>query len=293
MTLVQLRHLLALARCKSFSQAAEQCFLTQPALSRSIRALEDELGNQLFDRVGRRLELTAFGGEILTRARALIDEAQDLKDSGRQMRAGQAGRIRVGMGSGPGAMLMDPLLLQMATKYPRVKTEISRGGTDLLLQALRQRNLDALVVDVRSVTPSPDLQISLLREMRGAFLCRPGHPLARRRKVKFEELRAYPMASTPLSDEVARILTERYGPSAHPTECMTLRCEELHSLIEVTRRTDAVLLAIRASAPDLVEIQIDPAFAGGARFGLVSLKGRSAVPVLKVVHELIEDLLHD
>lgn len=188
---------------------------------------------------------------------------------------------------------MNPLLLHMGKNHPRVKTEISRGSTELLVQALRQRSLDALVVDARSVTPAPDLHISMLQEMRGAFMCRARHPLARRRKVSFAGLQAYPMASTPLSDEVARILTERYGPSAHPSECMTLRCEELPSLIEVTRQTDAILLAIRASAPDLIELQVQPPFASGARFGLVTLKGRSKVPVLEVVHKLMQTLLHD
>ena len=88
--------------------------------------------------------------------------------------------------------------------------------------------------------------------MRGAFLSRRGHPLARRRgAVDFERLRAYPIASTPLSDEVARVLVERYGPDAHPASLVTLRCEELPSLAELARRTDAVLFAIRAAGPDL------------------------------------------
>ena len=70
MTLVQLRHLISLAESGSFSKSAQALHLTQPALSRSIRALEDELGMPLFDRVGRRNELTAFGREVLDRARA-------------------------------------------------------------------------------------------------------------------------------------------------------------------------------------------------------------------------------
>jgi DNA-binding transcriptional LysR family regulator len=65
MTLVQLRHLIALAQTGSFSKAAEAVFLTQPALSRSVRALEDEFGAPLFDRVGRRIELTPFCRDTL------------------------------------------------------------------------------------------------------------------------------------------------------------------------------------------------------------------------------------
>ncbi|WP_157991659.1 LysR family transcriptional regulator, partial [Caldimonas tepidiphila] len=72
MTLVQLRHLISLAESGSFSRSAEALCLTQPALSRSILALEQELGQPLFDRIGRRSELTPFGREALARARQLV-----------------------------------------------------------------------------------------------------------------------------------------------------------------------------------------------------------------------------
>ena len=78
MTLVQLRHLISLAQSGSFTRSAEALFLTQPALSRSIRALEDELGQPLFDRVGRRSVLTPFGVDALARARQLVFDADEL-----------------------------------------------------------------------------------------------------------------------------------------------------------------------------------------------------------------------
>ena len=102
MTLVQLRHLVALAATGSFSKAAQSQFLTQPALSRSIKALEDELGVPLFDRIGRRIELTPFGRETLARAKQVLGDAEELQASGDRLRAGDAGVLRVGMGSGPG-----------------------------------------------------------------------------------------------------------------------------------------------------------------------------------------------
>lgn len=82
MTLVQLRHLISVAQTGSFSRSAEAMHLTQPALSRSVRALEQELGIPLFDRIGRHSELTAFGREMLGRARALVAEADELRDRG-------------------------------------------------------------------------------------------------------------------------------------------------------------------------------------------------------------------
>ena len=125
----------------------------------------------------------------------------------------------------------------------------------MLAQALRERELDVLVIDARSLKSSPDLRVTNLVEMRGAILCRPNHPLTRwKGPIRFDVLRQYPIASTPLSDEVARAMVERYGPQAHPSECVTLRCEEIASLVEVVRKSDAILVAIRSAAPDLVEL---------------------------------------
>src|SRR5256885_3405188 len=95
MTLVQLRHLRSVSQTGSFSRSAEAMHLTQPALSRSVRALEQELGIPLFDRIGRHSELTAFGREMLGRTRALVAEADELRDRGRQLREGAAGTVRV------------------------------------------------------------------------------------------------------------------------------------------------------------------------------------------------------
>jgi DNA-binding transcriptional LysR family regulator len=296
MTLVQLRHLIDVASSGSFSRSAVKLHLTQPALSRSIKALEGELGQSLFDRIGRKNELTAFGAHVVQRARILVDDANDLRQTSAQFQNGERrewGRLRLGMGSGPGAMLMTPLLMLMACDYPHAHIDISRGSTVSLVQALRERLLDALILDVRSLQPSADLKVEELQEMAGAFMCRPGHPLAKKRSVPFEVLRNYPIASTPLSDEVARILMERFGPQAHPDQLVNLRSEEISSLLDVARNTDAVVLAIRASAPDLIELPISPPLNAKARFGLITINARTSTPLLDKVRELMRETLKD
>lgn len=293
MQLAQLRHLVGLAEFNSFSKAAKALFITQPALSRSIRALETELGFALFDRVGHRIELTSFGGDVLERARQLLDNAREIGEMGAKLRGGSSGRLRVGLGSGPGAFLTRPLLVEFAARHRSMRLEIARGMTELLLQRLRARTLDALVVDLLSVTPASDLHIDRLIGMRGAFMCRPKHPLSRHRRVSFEQIVDYPIASTPLSDDIARLLMQRYGPRAHPDDLITLRGDELPSLVEVALISDAILLAVRAVAPGLHELPMDPPLGGSARFGLVTLAGRTPAPTIQLLHQVMQDHLHD
>lgn len=294
MTLVQLRHFIALTECGSFAKASKALFLTQPALSRSIQALEDELGQALFDRVGRRIELTVVGQQLLPRAKILVQEAESLKTLGRQMQAGVAGTVRLGLSSGPGALLSAPMLLHVAQHHPQLHLEISRGHTELLIHALRARRLDAVVVDIRAMRPASDLRVSLQTEMAASFLCRQGHPLqVRGSPVPFEALLAYPIASTPLSDEVARILTERYGPAANPDDMVSLRCDDTQTLVDVARDCDAIVLTINAAGRGLVRLETVPPLNATARFGLVTLDNRAEVPGLQIVRDLVERFMQE
>lgn len=294
MTLVQLRHLVALAESGSFSRSAEACFVTQSALSRSIGALEGEFGQAIFDRVGRRAELTSFGTEVLARARAILLDADELRASGSKARGAALGRICLGMASGPAALLTTPLLLHLATQHPGLRVEIARGNVDLLAQGLRSGAIDALLLEVRSIAPAPDLKVETLAELRGAFLCRHGHPLLRRRTaVRFDDLLRHPVVTTPLGDAVARDLVEQYGPPAHPAACVTQRCEDISYLAEVARQSDAILLAVRAAAPELTELALTPPLRASARFGMVTRARRSEAPALPIVRQLVRQLLRE
>jgi DNA-binding transcriptional LysR family regulator len=300
MNLKHLSHWLALAETGSFSRAAEKLHITQSALSRSIQVLEEELGGPLVDRVGKKNELTPLGLSVLERARRIVHEAQELKQGAALLQEGGLGSLRVGLGSGPGAMLMTPWLCHMAQHHPTVHVSVSRGSTELQLVQLRERQLDALVVDVRRVTMAPDLKMEHIVEMRAGFVCRQGHPLLEQSDLlPFDALLAYPMASTPLSQEVARILVDHYGPRANPAQMSTLQCEDIASLIDVVRQTDAVFLGIMGAARQgladgsLVELSLQPPFRAGARLGLVTLAGRTELPVMAVFRAFVKRQLVD
>lgn len=286
MTLVQLRHFVVLANEGSFVQASVALYLTQPALTRSIHALEEELGGSLFNRLGRRISLTPFGDEVLARARRLVSDAEALKLTGQALHAGLIGQLRVGLSSAPGALLSTPLMLHMTEQHPRLQVHISRGNTAVLLHALREQHLDAAIVDIRDMRPSAELTVSLAFELNAGFLVRPDHPLAQRGgPVSIEEVMAYPVASTPLSDEVARILIAHYGPQANPDDMVTLRCDETMSIVDVARRSNAIVLTVNAAAVDLIRLDVSPRLDATARFGLVTLAKREEAPALRILRQ--------
>lgn len=295
----QLEHLLAVAETGSFSRAAERLHLTQSALSHSIRMLEEDLEARLIDRMGRRNELTPLGEAVAERARRLLSEAEELRRNLDLLRSGTAGPIRAGLGSGPGALLMTPFLVHVARQHPEVRVTLTRGSIELQLVQLRQRILDALVIDLRSVAPAPDLVVEDMGEMRAAFVCRRGHPLLARRarRVSFDRLLRYPLASTPLSDEMGHLLVRHFGPRADPHEAVRLRCEEVDSLLATVRQSDAIFLGVLATARqditagELVELVTDPPLVATARYAVVTLAGRTASPSMQLFRRFVAERL--
>jgi DNA-binding transcriptional LysR family regulator len=291
-TFLQLRHFTVLAQSASFAKASKVLFITQPALSRSIKALEEELGQLLFDRVGKRIELTSFGQTSLKRAQELLDGLNDLKKSGQKLTPTTKGLYRLGLSSGPGALLATPLLSHIAQHFPNVKIEIYRANTQTLVELLKDRRVDGLVIDLRAMQPDSDLYIEETFEFRGEFMCRKGHPLLKLKTLPFAKLLEYPMASTPLSDELARLLVAQYGESAHPNEMIQLSSDEIHDLIEVAQVSDTVVLAARAAGRQLSILKVEPELKASAKYAIVSVKKRSNAvlhdPMTKVIREIFK-----
>ena len=286
MDLHHLRYLLALAEHQSFRKAADALFLTQPALSRSLQALEQELGVPLIDRKGRRNTLTAYGRQVEQSARRILSETAELRRSVAQLKDGSLGTISVGFGPTPAAILMTPFLRQMAAAYPRVQVNVSRGSVDLLVQALRSETVDIIAVDLRALPSSPDLEVALLPPLRGGFLCRAGHPLLDYASIDLSMLREHPVISTPLSDEISRGLVLELGANAHPTRLMTISSEDIPSLLDIVETTEAVFFGIFRCAKSRIEegrvreIQVAPHAERLGRYALASLAGRSELPVV-------------
>ncbi|MBS0391265.1 MAG: LysR family transcriptional regulator [Comamonadaceae bacterium] len=300
MNLRHLEYLLAVADTGSFSRAADKCHVTQSALSRSIQALEVELGATLIDRIGKRNELTPFGKEVARRARRMVLDAAEMRRSAEFLQPGHMSSLRIGLGSGPSAMLMRPFLQHMAHAHPGVQVSIQPGATELQVPQLREREFDALVVDMRRIMPAPDLVIEDLGRMRAGFICRHDHPLRRSgAPVSFADMRRHPLASTPLSAEVARNLIARYGPQADPQTAVTLRCDDIHSLLATVRTSDAVFLGIVGAARagirkgELAELAVTPALDEVGRFALVTLAARTEAPAMAVFRRFIAMHLND
>ena len=128
MNLRYLRTFAAIADLGGFARAAALLNLSQPALSRQINALETELGVPLIDRVGRRVQLTSQGEDLLRRSRRLLAEADALGERARSLKSGEIGILRVGATLQVIENLLAEFLIQYRRRHPGVEVHLVEDG---------------------------------------------------------------------------------------------------------------------------------------------------------------------
>ncbi len=295
----KLEHLAELATTGSFSRAAENLHLTQPALSKSIQALEEELGAVLIDRRRKPFALTAKGEMVVQRARRLLKDMDELHRVAAED-IGPEGLLRIGFGAGPWATLSRGFIQHVVEHFPRLHLQVRHGSGDALVGALHERQMDLAIVDARSFPSSPHLQAETLGHLHGSAVCRVGHPLQRLERVTLKDLLAYPTLNTSISDEAVRWVQESHGVDLDLRQHTTVECEQLETLLDVCARSDAVFLGVREAAHpwvlrgEMAVLAVHPLITEfSVPIALVSLAGRSPSQLTTWVRDFVAGALDE
>src|SRR3954454_20090344 len=143
----QLAAFVAVVERRSFSQAAEQLGVTQPAVSLQIRSLEKRLGLQLLDRSGRRVEPTEAGRRLFRSAQRLLAvEEQLLAELGDEAEGELHGRLEIGASTGPGGTVLPVVLAEFQEQHPAVHVALSVSDTQRVIEQVSRRELELGVV---------------------------------------------------------------------------------------------------------------------------------------------------
>ena len=182
MELRQLEAFAAVAAQGSFTRAAESLCLTQPAVTRQIAALENELRTRLFDRLGRTIRLTAAGEALHDYAEAMLRLAREATEAVGDIEAGGAGRLTVGASSTLATYVLPPLLRRFRqTHGSRVEIAIHTGVSARILEMVRAGEADAgLVTGDADAIADPLLIATVLADYDTCVVVPAGHPLASR-----------------------------------------------------------------------------------------------------------------
>ncbi|MBW8367328.1 MAG: LysR family transcriptional regulator [Arenimonas sp.] len=186
MNLRDLRYLVALAEALHFGKAAEACHVSQPTLSTQIKKLEDELGIALVERAPRHVMLTPAGRDIATRARRVLAEVDQMRETARRTSDPEAGTVRLGLFPTLGPYLLPHVVPRIRARFPRLELLLVEEKTEAVLHMLREGRLDAAVL---AMPLHEDwLETEFLFEEPFLLAVPEGHPLAGQRNLTLANL---------------------------------------------------------------------------------------------------------
>jgi len=186
MEMHQLRYVVAVAKTANFSRAAEQCHVAQPSLSQQIKKLEDELGEQLFDRRRRRVQLTSHGETFLRRAIRILEEVDAAKREATDAQDLLHGTLTIGVLPTIAPYLLPKVMMQFTKKFPGLEIVVHEETTAGLLKLALDYEIDFALVSqpIQNVR----LEVRALFSEELLLALPPGHPLTRKRTVAVGEL---------------------------------------------------------------------------------------------------------
>jgi LysR family transcriptional regulator, hydrogen peroxide-inducible genes activator len=184
-TLRQLRYLTALARHRHFGRAAEDCAVTQPALSMQVRELEREIGTALVERRPGEVALTETGREVAERAEHILAATRDLVDFARH-RDLLSGRLQLGIIPTLAPYLLPRVLPRLQAAYPRLRLEVRETQTKMLLEELSRGELDCVMLAL----PADGADVETLALFDDPFLLAlpAGDPMPARERVGVKDV---------------------------------------------------------------------------------------------------------
>ncbi|QDT78366.1 Hydrogen peroxide-inducible genes activator [Gimesia maris] len=227
----QLRYFLRVAERGNFTRAAEELMISQPALSRSIQKLEEELGQPVFERKTRSVALTEAGKLLQSRAQQVLtllaDTKAEISDDG------QSGQIRVGAIPTIAPFFLPDLLRQFSAEFPKASLIVQEDTTDHLLKRCTQGEIDLAIIALP--VPAKYLEVEELFEEELFLVLPPDHPLVNKPLIRLNDIKSYPFVLLDeahcLSDNIVSFCRQRsFHPVAVEQTSQLAMVQELVSL---------------------------------------------------------------
>ncbi len=187
----QLTSFVQAAELGSLSKAAASLFTVQSAISRQVKALEEELETKLFIRHGRGLKLTETGHQLFTRATFILKEVEDIKTEIISSNTIIRGRVTLGLPVSIASVLVAPLIKRLNEKYPLIKLRFVDAFSETLTTWLQRKEVNIAVLydnqEIQGLRTYPLLEFNLF------VVVHPTNPLAKHKEIPFKKLSNEPL----------------------------------------------------------------------------------------------------
>jgi DNA-binding transcriptional LysR family regulator len=232
MELRHLRYFVAVAEALNFTKASARLRVAQPALSRQMTDLEDELGVDLMKRSPRGVTLTAEGKLFLDEARELLKRVDESVEKVRALARGEYGELHVGYAPSPTVEILPPALAAFQKAVPRVKVLLHDLSSDELITGMQNGTLEFAIMVPPAGDQTTGIQFEVLRTYPLCVVMTAMHPFARMKSIPLEKLAAEPLVALRRKDypESDRFL-DRLFASGRAKPRIAVECDSASSLI--------------------------------------------------------------
>lgn len=287
------KHFLAVVRAGSFYRAAQELHLSPPALTKSIKNLEEDLGVQLFDRQYGCATPTPYGRVLGKQAQRLLNDLDSIKATLIQMVDLEAGELAIGAGPASANGIVARAITRLSNEYPRLKIRLHVENVDGLTELLRVGKIELIVGVHEELAGDPGLEIEPLFEEPFRPVCRAGHPLQSSQPVTLKQLQAYPWACTVIPRKQIAQVIERFGVETAEKQ-FTFQSDDYGVIFKLVRGSNYIAFLTDAIAEEEVEAgrlaflttKID---IGSNRPGLIRLARHTLSPSAEVFCRLLRE----
>jgi len=283
----------AVARAGGFSRGARLLHRTQPAVSQAVRALEEDVGQSLFLRLGRRIELTDAGRLLLAHVEEAFGALERAREALEASRALAGGRLVLAASDTDTRYLLPPVLAAFRDRHPGVELAVHNLPSDRAAERLREGAVDLAFATLP--VRHPQLRSEPLCAREDIAIVPPGHPLAARKRLRLAELLEHPLVWLDRSSRTRAFLDEQVAAAGRPARVAM----ELGSLEVVKRMVELgfgvsvvprVCLDDELTRGSLVAVPVLPR-ALHRHFGLLQPARRPLSPAAAVLADLARSLL--
>lgn len=289
MELQQLRYVVAIAEEASFTRAAERCFVVQSSLSHQVKALERELGVDLFARTSRRVELTPAGAAFLAPARAAL-AAVDRAASDAAAAAGRVvGSLTIGVIPTVTAIDVPAVVHSFCAAYPEVRVSLRDGGSDTFMTAIRDGELDIAILGLGDASTPSGVASRVLSRRPLAAAIGPRHPLAHRTRLNLSDLAEHAFVDFPAGSP-GRAQSDDAFEAAGAARQVMFEARSLSLILGLVREGVAVALLDPGVLPDDASLRSVPVRGAPVRTEYLAWSEFNPSPAALAFLEVLRDL---
>lgn len=249
----QLKHLMAIVESGSLHGAAEKVYLSQSALTRSLKSVEEELGVALFERTSSGVTATPFCLTILRQCKNIVYEIEEIKRTAEIYRNLEIGEIRIGMGKACNSIVVSKVLPAFVKCRPNIKVTLSADNPEQLTASLNNRELDLIIAGKGSYQFEPGFTFYSLTEIPLAAFVKATHPILQHKAPSLKTLFGYPAMSVTRFSAHSSMLKFLKKIDIPETNIPSIMCSDYSALTEIMLHTDHWLIAPRLQLQEQVD----------------------------------------